>query len=74
MSAAVVRQTGSSCFDVVHLESIHIVRYALAVTAQNKQARTIYDRHNIESEAMRRYSESAASPARRWYAESPRGR
>jgi sugar transferase (PEP-CTERM/EpsH1 system associated) len=68
MSAAVARETGSSGSDVIHLESIHMVRYALAVTAKNPQARTIYDWHNIESEAMRRYSESAASPARRWYA------
>ena len=68
MSAAVARETASSGFDVIHLESIHMVRYAMEVTALKPSARTIYDWHNIESEAMRRYSESAASRARRWYA------
>lgn len=68
MRAAVARETASSSFDLIHLESIHMVRYALAVSAQKPLARTVYDWHNIESEAMHRYSESAVSPARRWYA------
>ena len=74
MSAAVARETASSSFDLIHLESIHMVRYAMEVTALKAQARTIYDWHNIESEAMRRYSESAASPARRGYARVTAGK
>jgi glycosyltransferase involved in cell wall biosynthesis len=68
MNAAAARILSSSSFDIVHLESIHMVRYALAAIERNASTRTVYNWHNIESEAMRRYSESGASMARRWYA------
>jgi polysaccharide biosynthesis protein PslH len=62
MSAAAARLTSSGKFDIVHLDSIHMIRYAPPA------ARVIYNWHNIESEAMRRYGSSAASTPRRLYA------
>ena len=51
-------------FDLVHLDSIHMMRYV--ETMDNP--RVIYNWHNIESEAMRRYAESTPSPVRSVYA------
>jgi len=63
MSRAVARLTaGAANFDLVHLDSIHMIRYA------GSSARVVYDWHNIESEALRRYSATVASRPRRWYA------
>jgi len=63
MSRAVGRLTaGAANFDLVHLDSIHMIRYA------GSSARVVYDWHNIESEALRRYSATVASRPRRWYA------
>ena len=68
MSAAVAAATGSREFDIIHLDSIHMIRYALAITERKNSPRAIYNWHNIESEAMRRYGNTAPSRARRWYA------
>jgi glycosyltransferase involved in cell wall biosynthesis len=61
MSAATAKVLSSTDFDIIHLDSIHMIRYAPA-------ARSIFNWHNIESEAMQRYSASTSSAARRWYA------
>ncbi len=61
MSAAVSRAMDAGDFDIVHLDSIHMIRYA-------QGPRVIYNWHNIESEAMHRYSATTTSLARRWYA------
>ena len=68
MSAAVSRVLDASDFDIVHLDSIHMIRYAQAALQQKPGLRAIYNWHNIESEAMHRYSATTASLARRWYA------
>lgn len=52
-------------YDLVHFDSIHMIRYAEVF---KKTPRIIYDWHNIESEAMRRYAQSTPSGARRIYA------
>jgi sugar transferase (PEP-CTERM/EpsH1 system associated) len=62
MSAAVARQMDARDFDIIHLDSIHMIRYAPA------SRRVVYNWHNIESEAMRRFSANSPSLARRWYA------
>jgi glycosyltransferase involved in cell wall biosynthesis len=51
-------------FDLVHLDSIHMIRYVQTLG----HPRVIYNWHNIESEAMRRYAESTPSPVRSGYA------
>ena len=55
-------------FDLIHLDSIHMIRYAQAAVARKPSLKAIYNWHNIESEAMRRYSEAAPGRARAWYA------
>jgi len=54
-------------FDLVHLDSIHMAAYA-SMLARMSGAPIVYDWHNIESEAMRRYSRNTGSPARSGYA------
>jgi sugar transferase (PEP-CTERM/EpsH1 system associated) len=68
MSTAVAKAVASCEFDIIHLDSIHMIRYALAAIEQQPSLRAIYNWHNIESEAMRRYAATTTSPARRWYA------
>ena len=58
----------ASEFDIIHLDSIHMIRYALAAMERKSSLKAIYNWHNIESEAMRRYSATTPSRARRWYA------
>ena len=60
MSRVLAQQKGP--FDLLHLDSIHMVRYGAPA------GRVVYNWHNIESEAMQRYGDSIASPARRVYA------
>lgn len=68
MSDAVSRAAAGGAFDVIHLDSIHMIRYAQSALARHRSLRAIYNWHNIESEAMRRYAATTNSQARRWYA------
>ena len=54
-------------FDLVHIESIHLSAY-VPVLRRKSRAPVIYNWHNIESEAMRRFEAIAGSPLRRIYA------
>lgn len=67
MSEAVRRVTDAGEFDIIHLDSIHMIRYALEATSRHPSLRAIYNWHNIESEAMRRFSETSRPP-KSWYA------
>ena len=66
MSAAVERLAGAGRFDLIHLDSIHMIRYGQLPALQG--ARIVYNWHNIESEAMRRFGATVPSLPRRWYA------
>ena len=69
MSAAVDRLTGAQSYDLIHFDSIHMIRYGEAIGNRGRSAsRIIYNWHNIESEAMQRFSATVSSPAKRWYA------
>ena len=74
MSAAVAAAMARREFDIVHLDSIHMIRYAPAASERRGSGRTIYNWHNIESEAMSRRSGTMPSWARRWYAGYTAGR
>ena len=63
MDHAVAGVTAGSHFDIVHADSIHMIRYARAT-----RARVVYNWHNIESEAMARFADTVPSAAKRWYA------
>jgi glycosyltransferase involved in cell wall biosynthesis len=63
-----VAEAASQPFDLIHADSIHMIGYAeLAALAQPKAA-VMYNWHNIESEAMRRFGGTTASRAKAWYA------
>jgi polysaccharide biosynthesis protein PslH len=57
-------------YDLVHLDSIHMLRYEETLG----RPRVIYNWHNIESEAMRRYAEITPSTLRRAYANLTAGK
>jgi glycosyltransferase involved in cell wall biosynthesis len=69
MSAAVAAVMARREFDIVHLDSIHMIRYALEARERIGSMKAIYNWHNIESEAMSRRSATIPSLARRWYVE-----
>jgi polysaccharide biosynthesis protein PslH len=54
-------------FDLVQVESIHLMNYLTALRASN-QPLVVCDWHNIESDLMRQYAEREGSLARRTYA------
>jgi sugar transferase (PEP-CTERM/EpsH1 system associated) len=68
MSGAVDRLTSSETFDLIHLDSIHMIRYGEAASQGASRSRIVYNWHNIESESMRRFGDTVSSPAKRWYA------
>jgi sugar transferase (PEP-CTERM/EpsH1 system associated) len=55
-------------FDIVQIESIHLMAYLPIIRAARKRALLICDWHNIESELMRRYSQREPNLLRRAYA------
>ena len=67
MTAAINRLIAETQFDLIHLDIIHVMRYGEQL-ARSTKSKIVYNWHNIESEAMQRYSETVASPAKRWYA------
>ncbi|MCZ2156500.1 MAG: glycosyltransferase [Bryobacterales bacterium] len=58
----------SAGFDLLQLESIHMVRCAAALRSRGVHAPLVYNWHNIESELMHRYAEGTNSTVRRYYA------
>jgi len=68
MLETVLRLGRERPFDLIHLDSIHMIRYAGALAAEGMGAPVVYDWHNIESEAMRRYGQTVASLPRKVYA------
>lgn len=68
MAETVLRIAGAKEFDLIHLDSIHMVRYAGMLATAGSKAPVVYDWHNIESEAMQRYGQTVGSLPRRVYA------
>lgn len=68
MDAAVTDAMNRQPFDFIHLDSIHMIWYALAAVRRQPSVRVIYSWHNIESEAIRRYAAATTRFARSWYA------
>ena len=56
-------------FDIVQVESIHLMAYLPTISAARHRPLMICDWHNIESELMRRYSEREPNILRRAYAQ-----
>jgi len=69
MSAAVDRLAGANTYDLIHLDGIHMIRYGqIAAIHGGSRTRIAYNWHNIESEAMLRFSATVSSVSKRWYA------
>jgi polysaccharide biosynthesis protein PslH len=68
MATAALELALASHYDLVHLDSIHMAKYLETIRPAIANPRVVYNWHNIESELMRRYSETTASGARRLYA------
>jgi glycosyltransferase involved in cell wall biosynthesis len=64
MSTAVRRALDARQYDLVHLDSIHMIR-AEAIAGSS---RCVYNWHNIESEVMTRYGGRERNPTKAWYA------
>ncbi len=73
MTRQLTQLLAEQTFDVIQVESIHLTAYwSLLKKARNRNGKRpllICDWHNIESELMRRYSESTPNLPRRWYAQ-----
>jgi glycosyltransferase involved in cell wall biosynthesis len=52
-------------FDSVQIEGVHLVEYVALIRKLSPQTRIVADWHNIESEIMWRYAETAANPLRK---------
>jgi len=55
-------------FDLVQVESIHLMNYLPTIRAARKRPVVVCDWHNVESELMRQYGDREKSFARRTYA------
>ncbi len=55
-------------FDVIQIESMHLIAYARRVREIAPRTRLICDWHNVESEILGRYAENDRNPLRSWYA------
>ena len=52
-------------FDLVQLESVHLISYLKTIRSMASKPRVVLDWHNIESELMERYACSTKNPAKR---------
>lgn len=68
MKRALVRILSKDDFDVVQIESIHLLAYLPIIRAAGSRPLVILDWHNIESDLMQQYSERAIGTLRRAYA------
>lgn len=55
-------------FDVIQIESMHLIAYAQHIRKVAPATRLILDWHNIESEILARYAENDSNPLRAFYA------
>lgn len=75
MTEALSQLDASPGYDLLHFDSIHMIRYAKTLgRILGRTPRVVYDWHNIESEAMRRYAESSPSRIHRIYANLTAGK
>jgi sugar transferase (PEP-CTERM/EpsH1 system associated) len=68
MSAALGRLLAAESFDLIQVESIHLMNYLPMLRTAPNQPRIICEWHNVESDLMRQYAAREPNLARRWYA------
>lgn len=67
MDEALQRTLAGGRFDIIHADSIHMIRYARGAH-QVSGAQVVYNWHNIESEAMSRFADTVEAASKRLYA------
>jgi sugar transferase (PEP-CTERM/EpsH1 system associated) len=68
MKQKLERLVSENDFDIIQVESIHLMSYLPIIRKARRQPMVVCDWHNIESELMQRYSEREAGLLRRAYA------
>lgn len=68
MAGELARLLDQYRFDVVQVESIHLMAYLPIIRAARNRPLVVCDWHNVESELMWRYSQRAPTLAHRFYA------
>jgi sugar transferase (PEP-CTERM/EpsH1 system associated) len=68
MKQALQRLLSDQDFDIIQIESIHLMSYLEIIRKSRKRPVVVCDWHNVESELMQRYSEREPSRLRRAYA------
>jgi len=68
MSQALETLLAEDHFDLVQIESIHLMNYLPRLRRAGKQMSIVCDWHNVESDLMRQYAEREPHAARRAYA------
>ena len=68
MKQALTRTLVKNAFDIIQIESIHLMNYLPVIRAAASRPLVICDWHNIESDLMRQYAESESNVARKAYA------
>jgi glycosyltransferase involved in cell wall biosynthesis len=73
MSAALERLLAEDHFDLVQIESIHLMNYLALLRSTRGHTLVVCDWHNVESDLMRQYAEREPNVARRTYARRTAG-
>ncbi len=73
MMAELERILREQSLDAIQIEGVHLFSYVERIRELAPRARLISDWHNIESELLERYSESASNPLKRLYARRTTG-
>jgi glycosyltransferase involved in cell wall biosynthesis len=68
MTAVLTERLRRCEFDIVHLDALQMAAYEPLAASLQPRAKVVYDWHNIESEAMRRFAENPGPLARKLYA------
>jgi glycosyltransferase involved in cell wall biosynthesis len=68
MKQALARMLAENTFNIIQIESIHLMNYLPVIRAAHSRPFVICDWHNVESDLMRQYAESQSNVARKTYA------
>ena len=68
MKQALTRILVKNTFDIIQIESIHLMNYLPVIRAAVSRPLVVCDWHNIESDLMGQYAESQSNVARKAYA------
>lgn len=68
MKRALERVLSAQDYDIVQIESIHLMDYLPVLRAARKQPLVVCDWHNIESDLMRQYATTESNVGRKTYA------